>query len=167
MIRYLQLLPTNLFAALEALTALTMEDEPVDVYSTPPQLDGDLVTLTLLPRSRWQALLNLEVIQVCAIDHANCGKVVLKSLERSNEINPRNLLKSPNKHPSSFQLCLVSNTGLELTRNKPKVRKRPDSTKLWQPPKVYSIKNLQNYRKRAGVGIAHIPISSVLTTFLS
>ncbi|KAI6036380.1 Utp21-domain-containing protein [Pisolithus microcarpus] len=28
---------------LEALTALTMEDKPVDVFSTPPQLDGDLV----------------------------------------------------------------------------------------------------------------------------
>ncbi|KIJ69248.1 hypothetical protein HYDPIDRAFT_81033 [Hydnomerulius pinastri MD-312] len=49
--------------ALEALTALTMEDKPMDVFSTPPQLDGDLVTLTLLPRSRWQTLLNLEVIQ--------------------------------------------------------------------------------------------------------
>ncbi|KIK30971.1 hypothetical protein PISMIDRAFT_127201 [Pisolithus microcarpus 441] len=48
---------------LEALTALTMEDKPVDVFSTPPQLDGDLVTLTLLPRSRWQTLLNLEVIE--------------------------------------------------------------------------------------------------------
>ena len=29
----------------------------------PPELDGDLVTLSLLPRSRWQALLNFEVIQ--------------------------------------------------------------------------------------------------------
>ncbi|KAI9571311.1 Utp21 specific WD40 associated putative domain-containing protein [Boletus coccyginus] len=48
---------------LETLTGLTMEDKPVDIFSTPPQLDGDLVTLTLLPRSRWQALLNLEVIQ--------------------------------------------------------------------------------------------------------
>ncbi|KAH7912241.1 Utp21 specific WD40 associated putative domain-containing protein [Hygrophoropsis aurantiaca] len=49
--------------ALEGLSALTMEDTPVDVFSTPPQLDGDLVTLTLLPRARWQTLLNLEVIQ--------------------------------------------------------------------------------------------------------
>ncbi|KAI6028634.1 Utp21 specific WD40 associated putative domain-containing protein [Pisolithus orientalis] len=48
---------------LEALTALTVEDKPVDIFSTPPQLDGDLVTLTLLPRSRWQTLLNLEVIE--------------------------------------------------------------------------------------------------------
>ncbi|KAG9318708.1 hypothetical protein JVU11DRAFT_804 [Chiua virens] len=49
--------------ALEALTGLQIEDKVVDVFSTPPQLDGDLVTLTLLPRSRWQTLLNLDVIQ--------------------------------------------------------------------------------------------------------
>ncbi|KAG6332366.1 hypothetical protein ID866_6722 [Astraeus odoratus] len=47
----------------DAMIALTMEDTPVDIFSTPPQLDGDLVTLTLLPRSRWQTLLNFEVIQ--------------------------------------------------------------------------------------------------------
>ncbi|KAI0691037.1 Utp21-domain-containing protein [Cytidiella melzeri] len=49
--------------ALEALSALTVEETPKDVFSTPPQLDGDLVTLTLLPRARWRTLLNLEVIQ--------------------------------------------------------------------------------------------------------
>ena len=35
-----------------------------DVYTTPDQLNSELVTLTLLPRSRWQTLLNLEVIHV-------------------------------------------------------------------------------------------------------
>ncbi|KAK2466709.1 hypothetical protein APHAL10511_000967 [Amanita phalloides] len=45
------------------LSALTTQSALVDVFSTPPQLDGELVTLTLLPRSRWQTLLNLEVIQ--------------------------------------------------------------------------------------------------------
>jgi U3 small nucleolar RNA-associated protein 21 len=53
-----------LYPALEALEALGVEDKPTDVFSTPSQLDGDLVTLTLLPRARWQTLLNLEVIQV-------------------------------------------------------------------------------------------------------
>ncbi|KIL69996.1 hypothetical protein M378DRAFT_184349 [Amanita muscaria Koide BX008] len=48
---------------LEGFSALTMQDTTVDVFSTPPQLDGELVTLTLLPRSRWQTLLNLDVIQ--------------------------------------------------------------------------------------------------------
>ncbi|KDR73654.1 hypothetical protein GALMADRAFT_100477 [Galerina marginata CBS 339.88] len=49
--------------ALEALTALKVSDAAIDVFSTPPQLDGELITLTLLPRSRWQTLLNVEVIQ--------------------------------------------------------------------------------------------------------
>ncbi|KAJ3549357.1 hypothetical protein NMY22_g922 [Coprinellus aureogranulatus] len=50
-------------AVLEALEALKVDEKDVNVFSTPPQLDGDLITLTLLPRSRWQTLLNLEVIQ--------------------------------------------------------------------------------------------------------
>ncbi|KAG6836788.1 hypothetical protein H0H93_003209 [Arthromyces matolae] len=49
--------------ALDALSALKVQDAPSDVFSTPPQLEGELVTLTLLPRARWQTLLNLEVIQ--------------------------------------------------------------------------------------------------------
>jgi U3 small nucleolar RNA-associated protein 21 len=52
-------------AALEALKALTVDADAVDVFTTPDQLDEELITLTLLPRSRWQTLLNLEVIQVC------------------------------------------------------------------------------------------------------
>ncbi|KAH9945893.1 Utp21-domain-containing protein [Epithele typhae] len=48
---------------LNALSALTVQDSPADVFSTPPQLDGELVTFTLLPRARWQTLLNLDVIQ--------------------------------------------------------------------------------------------------------
>ncbi|TFK30167.1 Utp21-domain-containing protein [Coprinopsis marcescibilis] len=49
--------------ALNALAELTVQDQATDVFSTPNQLDGELITLTLLPRSRWQTLLNLEVIQ--------------------------------------------------------------------------------------------------------
>lgn len=50
--------------ALEALEALTVQDTSQDVFVSPAQLDEELVTLTLLPRARWQTLLNLEVIQV-------------------------------------------------------------------------------------------------------
>ncbi len=35
-----------------------------DIYTTPDQLEG-LLTLSLMPRSRWQTLLNLETIRVC------------------------------------------------------------------------------------------------------
>lgn len=50
-------------AALEGLASLTLQKES-DLFVTPDQLDAELVTLTLLPRSRWQTLLNLETIQV-------------------------------------------------------------------------------------------------------
>lgn len=166
MIRYLQLSLTNLVVALEALTALTIENEPVDVFSTPPQLDGDLVTLTLLPRSRWQALLNLEVIQVRVV-HTYLVKIVLRPFECSNGINRRNHRKSLNRRPSSFRLCLGLNIGLQLTRNKTKPSKRPEWTKPCQHPKVNYIKCSQNYRKRVNVGIAHILTSAVFTTFSS
>ncbi|KAJ3972683.1 Utp21 specific WD40 associated putative domain-containing protein, partial [Lentinula raphanica] len=46
-----------------SLSASEAQNAPIDVFSTPSKLDGDLITLTLLPRSKWQTLLNLEVIQ--------------------------------------------------------------------------------------------------------
>jgi UTP21-specific protein len=50
-------------SVLEGLTALGVIDSP-DTFQTPVQLDSDLITLTLLPRARWQTLLNLDVITV-------------------------------------------------------------------------------------------------------
>ncbi|KZT61545.1 Utp21-domain-containing protein [Calocera cornea HHB12733] len=47
--------------ALEALEGDVLP--PSDIYATPQQLADGLVTLTLLPRSRWQTLLNLDIIQ--------------------------------------------------------------------------------------------------------
>ncbi|EIN07245.1 Utp21-domain-containing protein [Punctularia strigosozonata HHB-11173 SS5] len=49
--------------ALDGLRALTVTQDSTDVFMSPPQIGEELVTLTLLPRSRWQTLLNLEVIQ--------------------------------------------------------------------------------------------------------
>lgn len=66
------------YVALEAIQSLTLE-EPPDVFSTPSQLGGDLITLTLLPRSRWQTLLNLEVIQVRI-----CGVSVSAPIHQTN-----------------------------------------------------------------------------------
>jgi U3 small nucleolar RNA-associated protein 21 len=40
------------------------EPEFQDIYTTPDQLDGDMLTLSLMPRSRWQTLLNLDIIRV-------------------------------------------------------------------------------------------------------
>jgi U3 small nucleolar RNA-associated protein 21 len=38
--------------------------EPVDIFVTPEQLSEGLLTLSLMPRSRWQTLLNLDTIRV-------------------------------------------------------------------------------------------------------
>lgn len=38
--------------------------DPVDVFVTPEQLSEGLLTLSLMPRSRWQTLLNLDTIRV-------------------------------------------------------------------------------------------------------
>jgi hypothetical protein len=62
---------------LEALKSLTLDADPVDVFTTPDQLDEELVTLTLLPRSRWQTLLNLDVIQVrLSVDYQGISKLM-------------------------------------------------------------------------------------------
>ncbi|PPQ97575.1 hypothetical protein CVT26_002362 [Gymnopilus dilepis] len=90
--------------ALEALTALEVSDAPVDVFSTPPQLEGDLITLTLLPRSRWQTLLNLEVIQ------------------------QRNKPKEPPKAPEKAPFFLPTLPGVE-TRFAPQVKESAKETK--------------------------------------
>jgi len=49
--------------ALEDLSALMANDQLQDNSGSMPDLDGEVVTLTHLPRSRWQTLLNLDVIQ--------------------------------------------------------------------------------------------------------
>lgn len=49
----------------EALEGLEPVGAPefTDIYTTPDQLSDGLLTLSLLPRSRWQTLLNLETIK--------------------------------------------------------------------------------------------------------
>jgi U3 small nucleolar RNA-associated protein 21 len=56
---------TNIpFLALEDLSALVVHDRSQDISGPMPDLEGDVITLTHLPRSRWETLLNLDVIQV-------------------------------------------------------------------------------------------------------
>lgn len=38
-----------------------------EIYTTPDQLSDGLLTLSLIPRSRWQTLLNLDTIRVSLI----------------------------------------------------------------------------------------------------
>lgn len=91
----------NISLALDALAALTVADTPQDVFVTPPQLDGDLVTLTLLPRSRWQTLLNLEVIQVrtmppkCSFRCSQCWHAATQQTERTPKASGEGALLYP------------------------------------------------------------------------
>lgn len=88
---------SNILVVIEGLAALTAQDAPVDVFSTPPQLDGELVTLTLLPRSRWQTLLNLDVIQVSDTSRSlNYKDLNLLSQQRNK---PKEPPKAPEKAP--------------------------------------------------------------------
>ena len=87
----------NILVVIEGLAALTTQDAPVDVFSTPPQLDGELVTLTLLPRSRWQTLLNLDVIQVSNISRPFNYKDFDLLLQQRNK--PKEPPKAPEKAP--------------------------------------------------------------------
>ncbi|KIY72120.1 Utp21-domain-containing protein [Cylindrobasidium torrendii FP15055 ss-10] len=63
---------------LDDLAPLSALPSSQDLFITPPQLDGELVTLTLLPRARWQTLLNIDVIQ-----HRNKPKEAPKAPEQA------------------------------------------------------------------------------------
>lgn len=144
--------------ALDALTALTVKDAPVDVFSTPPQLDGELITLTLLPRSRWQTLLNLEVIQVCIslLKTTAYAKLCI----HSNVTSPRKRPKHPSKPPSSCLLCLASTRGLR--RRSRNHKKRQNLRGDWRRPKwgqkVSSAKSspLKNLQETVSLSAAKI-----------
>jgi U3 small nucleolar RNA-associated protein 21 len=60
-----------------------------DIYTTPEQLTEGLLTLSLMPRSRWQTLLNLETIR------------------------QRNKPKEPPKAPEKAPFFLPTVSGLE------------------------------------------------------
>ncbi|KAF8503603.1 Utp21-domain-containing protein [Russula emetica] len=49
--------------ALEDLSTIVVHDRSQDISDPMPDLEGEVVTLTHLPRSRWETLLNLDVIQ--------------------------------------------------------------------------------------------------------
>jgi U3 small nucleolar RNA-associated protein 21 len=89
------------------IQALSTDIEQQDFFSSPPALDGDLVTLTLLPRSRWQTLLNLEVIQVPRLISI-CVPRLIKPFVQS-----RNKPKEPPKPPEQAPFFLPTLPGVE------------------------------------------------------
>lgn len=79
-----------------ALAGITPVGAPeyTDIYTTPDQLTEGLLTLSLMPRSRWQTLLNLETIKVS-------GVMLPRSAladANSNGISPRSHQRRQRKH---------------------------------------------------------------------
>lgn len=83
-------------AALEGLAAIGAIEYP-NVFSTPPQIDGELITITLLPRARWQTLLHLDVIGVSVLNYVANERLYILYLQRRNK--PKEPLKAPEKAP--------------------------------------------------------------------
>lgn len=53
-----------MFSGVEVLEEQTEPSDEMIEYESPQQLSEQLVTLSLLPESRWKNLLNLDVIKV-------------------------------------------------------------------------------------------------------
>ncbi|KAH9997323.1 Utp21-domain-containing protein [Russula vinacea] len=90
---------------LENLSSLVVDDGSQDISVPMPDLEGDVVTLTHLPRSRWQTLLNLDVIQ------------------------QRNKPKEPPKAPEKAPFFLPTLAGVETRLVVPDKEKEKTSTK--------------------------------------
>lgn len=129
---------TRLPQGVEAITALTASD-PQDVYATPAQLDSELMTLTFLPRSKWQTLLNIEVIQVGQLSLYSRGRLT-EILPTSNEISQKSLQSLWNRRPSSSLLSPALNTVsiFPSPRKKEKQRKVLSQPGVWCPSRVNS-----------------------------
>jgi hypothetical protein len=81
------------------ISGLALAEE--GIFTSPPQLEGDLVTLTVLPRSRWRTLLNFDIIQVIlAKAHISTTDVFFS--KGTGRKKHRRLQK---RCLSSFQLC--------------------------------------------------------------
>lgn len=85
-----------LSAALSALAA-PVRWEDIQPYTTPDQLSEGLLTLSLMPRSRWQTLLNLETIKVRSLLPRFLQMLI--SLRSQQRNKPKEAPKAPERAP--------------------------------------------------------------------
>jgi hypothetical protein len=97
---YLRLLVIDIipFPVPEDLSALVAHDQLEDNFAPMPTLEGEVVTLTHLPRSRWQTLLNLDVIQV-SFYAVFCIPYTPLTLDYQQRNKPKEPPKAPEKAP--------------------------------------------------------------------
>ena len=145
----------DFFAAVSHLSNLVVHDQPQDVLGSVPDIDDEVVTLTLLPRSRWQTLLNLDVIQVRIARVASCF-AYSTDLNFSAETSQKSLQKPRRRHPFSYPHFQELKRASWFRRKERKRRRRVDRKNQPQLPKVSFQKNYHRNQRREIVGVASI-----------
>jgi U3 small nucleolar RNA-associated protein 21 len=136
------------FVALSHLSSLVACDQPQDALGSLPDVDSEVVTLTLLPRSRWQTLLNLDVIQVSIPCLPSLHIQLI--LDISSEINQKSLQRPRRKHPFSYPHFQVLRPGSWFKKKDRKRRQHGDRTK---PLQMRQASSRKNYRRNQGRAI--------------
>lgn len=94
---------------------MEQESSEMDEYVSPAQLDEQLVTLSLLPDSRWKNLLHLDIIKVCALLTCSPGypNIVLVTINIHFFMpQKRNKPKEPPKVPKAAPFFIPTVPGL-------------------------------------------------------
>lgn len=71
---------TSLIAAAIDTSADNEEGQASGVYTTVDQLSDSLLTMSLVPRTRWQTLVNLDAIRVRLFYHENFNPCIITKL---------------------------------------------------------------------------------------
>lgn len=77
----------------------TDEQDSIGVYTTADQLSEKMLTMSLVPRARWQTLLNLEVIRVCPNLPSTSVNDLANSIILQQRNKPKEAPKAPEKAP--------------------------------------------------------------------
>jgi hypothetical protein len=145
-----------MFPVLDDLSAIVIYDQPEDNVVSMPGLEGEVVTLTHLPRSRWQTLLNLDVIQVsCFLFPVSPTRSLIWVI--SNETNQKSPRRLQRRHPF---FCLLFRAPKHGLRSKRKKKRRHPRRSPKRPLHTQRVSSFKNCRKGPKIAIA-----SALSTF--
>lgn len=140
--------------ALEDLSTLVALDRFQDTSGPMPDLDGDIVTLTLLPRSRWQTLLNLDVIQVSFYTFLFFLFLHTRTTRtNSKETSQKSLQRLQRRRPFFCLQLQALNHGWWFQTKKRRGNPRGNPKKLSQVQRACSFKNYRRSQKTAIVGV--------------
>ncbi len=142
------------FSALEDLSALVVHDHSQDISGPMPDLEGEVVTLTHLPRSRWETLLNFDVIQVSFYTFRFVHTHLTRTI--SNVISQRNLQRLQRRRPFSCLHLQGLKHGLWFKEKKRRRHPRKNPKTLSQVQRACSFKS---YRRNHKMAIVSVPSS--------